>query len=76
MWTDDQNTLYDYDVEMLTMLSPSGVLSTDQPSPLTRDEIVPVLEKIAKHSSYERQTIICHDKEFEPIVLQDGKIMS
>ena len=76
MWTEDQNTLYDYDVAMLTRLSPSGVLSTDEPSPLTRDEIVPVLEKIAKHSDYKRQTVICHDKTFEPVILTDGKIMA
>ncbi len=75
-WSVDQTCLYEYDIGLLPMISESGVLSTSKPSPLTRDEIVPVLKKIAKHSSYQKQTIVCHDENFDPIVLQDGKVMN
>jgi len=73
-WSDDQSCLYHYDVGLLPMISESGVLSTSKPSPLSRDEIVPVLEKIARHSSYRKQTVICHDENFDPVILQDGKV--
>ena len=74
-WTEDQTVLYDYDMSMLKLLNSNGVLSTDRPSPLTREEIVPVLEKIAKQPVYKNQVVVCHDKEFEPVVLKDGEVM-
>lgn len=76
LWTEDQAILYLYDCELLRVVKPGGTISTSEPSPLTRDEIAAVLLVIAAHRNYEGQTIICHDKEFQPVIMRDGEIIA
>ena len=73
-WSDNQACLYSYDVAILPMLTDEGMLSTDKPSPLTRDEVADVLKHIARHPEYRKQTVICHDENFVPVTLCDGKV--
>ena len=73
-WTENQAILYLYDAQMLRCVRPGGMLSTSAPSPLTRAQIEPVLRKLAEHRSYAGQTIVCHDENFNPVVLEAGRI--
>lgn len=67
-WSDDQQLSYVFFIDMLRKVNPRGVSSTSRPTPLTREEIKPVMLAIAAHEVYQEHTLLMHTKDFEPVV--------
>ena len=75
-WTYNQRILFVFDLEALPMIEPGGTLTTSEPSPMTREEIVPVLEALARQPEYKQHTITCHDLRMTPVTLAAGKVQA
>lgn len=58
--------------ELLPLLAPGGVWVAPNPAPLNADEVVEILERVAKSEKYERQhmTTATHDRKV--VVLMNG----
>lgn len=69
----DMAIRYFWVVQMLPLINTNGVILSDKPAPLTRDELAYVEERIAAHSNYDGQTTIVFDETGARYEFKNGK---
>lgn len=65
--------LYHWNASFLLRLKHSGVLAQTKPSPLTVEEMEPILFQLCRHPEYNHQTFVTIAENGEVLKVKDGK---